>query len=297
VAQIFLSYARADRERIQPLLRVLTEGGWTVFWDHQIQAGADWRSEIERHLKAAKAVVVVWSHSSIESKWVLEEAEEARVRGILLPVLLDEVKPPLGFRSIQCRTLRGWKGGNSAPEIESLLAGIRSTAGSPLLPPRTRRHQQRAKQDDAPVHSPPTELGHRMVAGATCAALGLALGFLMTKLARVEFHYALSLFTALGGGIAGALCGEQRAKLVQSVLVALVSWVAFWGICRVNGLPATFEPLLGMVDGRFGQGSYSLDLAEHHGGALGFALGALVVVPVALVLGAALPVQRVAACC
>lgn len=45
-------------------------------------------------------MVVLWSARSIESEWVYEEATEGRRQGKLVPVLIDAVRPPAGFREI-----------------------------------------------------------------------------------------------------------------------------------------------------------------------------------------------------
>jgi hypothetical protein len=36
MADIFLSYAREDESRVQPLADVLAQHGWSVFWDRRI---------------------------------------------------------------------------------------------------------------------------------------------------------------------------------------------------------------------------------------------------------------------
>jgi TIR domain len=43
MADIFLSYAREDRDRARIIARLLESGGWTVFWDANIKASAEWR--------------------------------------------------------------------------------------------------------------------------------------------------------------------------------------------------------------------------------------------------------------
>src|SRR3954467_5849592 len=98
---IFVSYAHGDQERIVPIVAALEARGWSVFWDRRIPAGQTWRSHIGRALDQARCVVVAWSEHSINSKWVLDEADEAMGRDILVPVLLDPVRPPMGFRGIQ----------------------------------------------------------------------------------------------------------------------------------------------------------------------------------------------------
>jgi hypothetical protein len=118
---IFLSYAQEDHGRIGPLVRALEAQHWTVFWDRKIPPGKTWRQTLDAELEACRAVVVVWSRSSVESHWVQEEADEGKDRGILFPVLIDAVKPPRGFRSIQWADLVGWDGSVSAAELVTLV--------------------------------------------------------------------------------------------------------------------------------------------------------------------------------
>ena len=126
VADLFISYAHEDEARVERLARALEEMGVSVFWDRQIPAGQTWRSHIGQALSAARCVVVVWSPASIASNWVSEEADEAKRRGILVPVLLDLVEPPIGFRSIQAADLSDWEPGRISPRFDKLLVDIRA---------------------------------------------------------------------------------------------------------------------------------------------------------------------------
>ena len=105
MSDIFISYAKKDLERIRPLAEALEGRGWSVFWDRTIPAGGTWREVVGKALHESRCIVVAWSQESIESTWVQEEADEGRERGILTPVLIDDVRPPLGFRSIQAARL------------------------------------------------------------------------------------------------------------------------------------------------------------------------------------------------
>jgi TIR domain-containing protein len=89
MADIFISYAREDRTRVRSLAIALSAHGWSVWWDPEIQAGKRFSQVIADALARARCVVVVWSHQSIASDWVREEADEGRRRGILIPVLID----------------------------------------------------------------------------------------------------------------------------------------------------------------------------------------------------------------
>jgi formylglycine-generating enzyme required for sulfatase activity len=135
MADIFISYAREDLERVRPIVKLIEGAGWSVFWDRTIPAGNTWRQYIGKALDEAKCVVVVWSKSSVESDWVIEEADDGRKRRILIPITIEDVILPLGFRSIQHEDLRDWKGDFEHPRAKSLVKSIEGIAGKPEKPP------------------------------------------------------------------------------------------------------------------------------------------------------------------
>jgi len=134
VSDIFLSYAREDEARIQQLISALSKQGWSVFWDQRIPAGQTWRSYIGKALGDASCVIVAWSHQSIASSWVSEESEEGKQRGILVPVLLDSVQPPIGFRSIQAADLTDWEPGRPSSHFSQLVDDINVVLGRVRIP-------------------------------------------------------------------------------------------------------------------------------------------------------------------
>src|SRR5205823_8655832 len=100
-----------------------------VWWDRHVHGGANFSNEIERELKDADAVMVLWSPASLGSAWVQDEAAEGRDPGRLIPATLDSVKPPLGFRQLQCIDLSPWNQLGRAEPIEDLLSAISKMAG------------------------------------------------------------------------------------------------------------------------------------------------------------------------
>lgn len=78
LADIFISYARPDRNKIAPLSAALEQAGWTVWWDRHIDGGAAFARAIEMELEASRAVVVAWSQAAVQSDWVKDEAAAAR---------------------------------------------------------------------------------------------------------------------------------------------------------------------------------------------------------------------------
>ncbi len=131
MADIFLSYAREDLERVRPLIAAIEAGGKSVWYDQSLRAGADFGAETAAALDGAKAVVVVWSPHSVASKWVRDEASVGRDASILIPISLDGASPPLGFRQIQTIDFGGWKGDPSAPAVKTLIAAL---DGAPAAP-------------------------------------------------------------------------------------------------------------------------------------------------------------------
>jgi len=117
MADIFISYASEDRARVRPLAEALMERGFNVWWDRSLSAGQDYTAIIERELKNAKAVIVVWTESSSLSTFVRDEAGRARDEGRLVPVMFDRVSIPLGFGAFQAEDFTRWNGGANAPQL------------------------------------------------------------------------------------------------------------------------------------------------------------------------------------
>ncbi len=110
---VFLSYAREDRTKAERLVHRLESRELSVWWDPDVAPGKDWPESIEQALNSATCVVVLWSQISVKARFVREEAESAKNRGVLLPVLIDTVEIenlPLGYRTIESADLSRWRG-------------------------------------------------------------------------------------------------------------------------------------------------------------------------------------------
>jgi small GTP-binding protein len=127
MADIFLSYAREDRKKASLLAKVLESSGFSVFFDRTIPVGTKWIDFIQQELEVCKCIIVLWSKASVESNWIREEAYIAKERGVLIPVLIEEVHIPLGFRAIQAANLIGWTGNEKEPEFLSLVKALQVT--------------------------------------------------------------------------------------------------------------------------------------------------------------------------
>ena len=114
MSRIFISYAREDLAAAQSFAGALEGAGHQVWWDHHLRAGSRFSWDVAEALRAAEAVVVLWSKDSIESAWVQDEAAEGLEGSRLVPVILDGSKPPLGFRQYHAVDMSGWGGGAGA---------------------------------------------------------------------------------------------------------------------------------------------------------------------------------------
>ena len=154
MSDIFISYASEDKSRVEALAHALERKGWSVWWDRRIPIGRSFDEVIEEALDGSKAVVVVWTSTSVKSQWVKNEAREGLRRRVLFPVmLLEEVRIPLEFRDVQTAHLMDWR-----PEQEhhgftqfiddlTQVIGVPSSAGIPSVP---------VTQKEEPVPTPPS---------------------------------------------------------------------------------------------------------------------------------------------
>jgi hypothetical protein len=121
MSDIFISYARADKEKAEVLANAFSQKGWSVWWDREIPPGKSFDETIENALSSARCVVVLWSKASVSSRWVKTEAAEGAERGILVPALIDNVKIPLEFKRIEAADLSDWQGESSHREFDQLM--------------------------------------------------------------------------------------------------------------------------------------------------------------------------------
>jgi adenylate cyclase len=124
MADVFISYARSDKARVAPLVAAIEAKGWTVWWDPEIDAGQQFDDQIEAELLAAAAVVVVWTATSVSSRWVRGEAREAADRNILVPVRFDAARLPMDVRAIHTIDLDAWNEDTGSASFQDLSRAL-----------------------------------------------------------------------------------------------------------------------------------------------------------------------------
>ena len=142
MADIFLSYSSADRIRARAIASLLEKAGWTVWMDRYIAGGMEWNPQLNEELQIARCVVVLWTRDSVNSEWVQREAQVARERNVLLPVLLHPVAPPGTLAEVQATYATAWIGDENVYELQPVLDRVAAILGS-----------QAAQGLDAPIQS------------------------------------------------------------------------------------------------------------------------------------------------
>ncbi|MEN0066204.1 MAG: toll/interleukin-1 receptor domain-containing protein [Myxococcota bacterium] len=132
---VFISYKREDESRAQVLAEALVQHGYDVWWDRDLRNGQSYLEQIQAQLERAGCVIVLWSTASVgpQGGFVRDEARRARERGIFVPVVIEDVTPPLGFGEDQALDLRRWNGNPSDPFFLDLKSAVTATLrGAPL---------------------------------------------------------------------------------------------------------------------------------------------------------------------
>jgi adenylate cyclase len=130
LADIFVSYSRQDKARVAPLVAALEAEGWSIWWDPAITPGEEFDSLISKELDAARALLVVWTAASVDSRWVRGEARDAADRGVLVPVRFDNARLPIDFRAVHTTDLDGWNDDRQNPAFRSLCQALETKLGS-----------------------------------------------------------------------------------------------------------------------------------------------------------------------
>jgi TolB-like protein len=152
VSDVFISYARSTEREANEIAEALRALGYGVWRDDALPAHRDYSEVIEERLRAAKAVVVVWSAEAVKSQWVRAEADIAREAGTLVQLTLDGASLPLPFNRIQCADLRGWQGDLAAAAWKKVAESVAELLGG--ADPARAADQARATQP--PTATPDT---------------------------------------------------------------------------------------------------------------------------------------------
>ncbi len=91
---IFVSYRRSDRELVASVVRRLEARGVGVWYDAEIEGGADWREQIVEALTESEMLTIFFSEDSNNSKQLKKELAVADLLGKpVVPILIEDTQP------------------------------------------------------------------------------------------------------------------------------------------------------------------------------------------------------------
>src|SRR4051794_9363580 len=107
---VFISYGHNDLARARQYARGLEACGFEIWWDEHLRSGEFFDEKIEAALRSAAAVLVLWSRTSVASRWVRAEATVADRNSTLLPVMIEACDRPIVFELTQTAEMSHWRG-------------------------------------------------------------------------------------------------------------------------------------------------------------------------------------------
>ena len=160
---VFVSYSREDREQALPIIDALEQAGFSVWWDGLLEGGERFAETTASALDGAKAVVVLWSKTSVGSHWVHDEATRGRENRRLVPLSIDGSEPPLGFGQFQCIDVSKGMRDPASPEMQAVVRAVGALHDNAPIAP--------APPAPAKASSPISRRG-LLIGGAAVVAVG-----------------------------------------------------------------------------------------------------------------------------
>ena len=135
MSHVFISYSHEDREVARRYASALEAAGLAVWWDDHLRSGEAFDEKIEAALRAASAVVVLWSKTSVASRWVRAEATLADRNKTLVPVMIEPCERPIMFELSHTVELGHWRGEATDKAWLGFLGDVRRLAAKEAAPP------------------------------------------------------------------------------------------------------------------------------------------------------------------
>jgi len=213
---LFISYAREDRDTALALAQALQRRGIDVWWDRELTGGGDFAAEIERNLRAAPVAVVLWSAASVLSDFVRDESSRARDLQKLVPVRISPVELPLGFGTLHTLDLLDWDGDPTDEACLALINQVRQRLEK--AGPRDGRADEAARLATLAKLASEDTLGYRrrrrrLVLGLGVAGAAGAVGLGLMGWQRLNRAEAL---THLGQALEDHFANPPRLESAQS---------------------------------------------------------------------------------
>lgn len=129
MSDVFISYKREDKARVETLNALLLDLDIAVWFDAGIEVGGEWERRIHEQIDAARAMIVCWTFAAVSSHWVTREARIGLERNMLAPVMLAPCALLSPFDALQAADLTQWDGAPDHPEMQKVLGKLEQLLG------------------------------------------------------------------------------------------------------------------------------------------------------------------------
>ena len=102
---VFISYKREEHHLVQQLAAALEDAGYSHVSDGNLENGQHFPTAIAKMINSARLVVVLWTRKSVQSHWVIDEANLAQKLDVYFGVLVEEADLPLGLAGVQVENI------------------------------------------------------------------------------------------------------------------------------------------------------------------------------------------------
>lgn len=129
MSDVFISYKREDRARVETLYALLLDLDVSAWFDGGLEVGVEWERRIFEQIDQAQAMIVCWTFAAVSSHWVTREAKLGLERNILVPVMLQPCALVPPFDTLQAADLTDWDGAPDALEVQKVLGKLEHLLG------------------------------------------------------------------------------------------------------------------------------------------------------------------------
>lgn len=121
--EVFISYTRTDQDQLLPLVKLLEDGGYEVWYDsRRLVAGTEWDTAIRSAIQTCNVVLFLITPESIHSEWCTWEITEAQRLGKpVVPVVLEPTELPPHLQKIHFVDLSEGYTANAAVKLMRAL--------------------------------------------------------------------------------------------------------------------------------------------------------------------------------
>lgn len=138
MTDVYISYAREDRESVRKLSETLRLEGWDVWMDSSEPLPSH-SAALDIKLASAGAILVVWSGYSRGSETVRSEAATGLYKNKLIQVRIDAASPPRPFDQVEVVDIGRWSGEREDASWRKVVSAVRLHAGVPEAKPQVSR--------------------------------------------------------------------------------------------------------------------------------------------------------------